>query len=43
MLDAPREGRDDEVKPEEGVGGPISKMEGPLEYTPKQEMLAKRV
>ena len=41
-LDAPREGRDDGVKPE-GVGGPILKMEGPLEYMPKQEMLTKRV
>ena len=24
-------------------GGPIPKMEGPLEYMPEQEMLAKRV
>ena len=32
MLDAPREGRDDGVKPEDGVGGPVPKMEGPLEY-----------
>ena len=43
MLDAPREGRDDGVEPEDSVGGPIMKMEGPLEYMPKQEMLAKRV
>ena len=43
MLDAPREGCDDEVKLEEGVGGPIPKIEGPLEYMPKQEMLTKRV
>ena len=42
-LDAPREGRDDGVKPEDGVSGPIPKMEGPLEYMPEQEMLAKRV
>ena len=34
-LDASREGRDDGVEPEEGVGGPIPKMEGPLEYTPE--------
>ena len=43
MLDAPREGRDDGVEPEDGVGGPIPKMEGPLEYMPEQEMLAKWV
>ena len=42
-LDAKRKGRDDGSKPEDGVGGPISKMEGPLEYMPEQEMLAKRV
>ena len=42
-LDAPREGCDDGVKPEDGVGGSMSKMEGPLEYMPEQEMLAKRV
>ena len=42
-LDEPREGHDDGVEPKDGVGGPISKMEGPLEYMPKQEMLAKRV
>ena len=34
-LDAPREGRDDGIKPEDGVGGPIPKMEGHLEYMPK--------
>ena len=34
-LDAPREGHDDGVEPEEGVGGPIPKMEGPLEYMPE--------
>ena len=27
-LDAPHEGRDDRVGPEDGVGGPIPKMEG---------------
>ena len=43
MLDAPCEGCDDGVKLEDGVGGPIPKREGPLEYMPKQEMLAKRV
>ena len=42
-LDAPREGRDDGIEPEDGVGGPIPKMEGTLEYMPEQEMLAKRV
>ena len=42
-LDAPREGRDDGIEPEDGVGGPIPKMEGPLEYMPEQEMLTKRV
>ena len=36
-----REARDDGVEPEDGVGGPIPKMEGPLEYMPEQEMLAK--
>ena len=34
-LDAPREGHDDGVEPEDGVGGPIPKMEGPLEYMPE--------
>ena len=43
MLYAPCEGRDDGIKPEDGVGGPFPKMEGPLEYMPEQEMLAKRV
>ena len=28
-LDAPREGHDDGVEPEDSVGGPILKMEGP--------------
>ena len=42
-LDAPHEGRDDGIKPEDGVGGPFPKMEGPLEYMPEQEMLTKRV
>ena len=28
MLDAPHEGHDDVVKPEDGVGGPFPKMEG---------------
>ena len=40
-LDAPCEGRDDGVEPVDGVGGPIPKMEGPLEYMPEQEMLSK--
>ena len=40
-IDEPREGYDDGIKLEDGVGGPIPKMEGPLEYMPKQEMLAK--
>ena len=43
MLDAPREGRGDGIEPEDGVGGPIPNMEGPLEYMPEQEMLTKRV
>ena len=43
MLDAPREGRDNGIEPEDGVGGPFPKMEGPLEYMPEQEMLTKRV
>ena len=34
-LDASREGRHDGIKLEDGVGGPIPKMEGPLEYMPK--------
>ena len=42
-LDAPREGRDDGFEPEDGVGEPVPKMEGTLEYMPKQEMLTKRV
>ena len=43
MLDAPHEGCDDGVEPEDGVGGLFLKMEGPLEYLPEQEMLTKRV
>ena len=43
MLDAQREGRDDGIKPEDSVGGPFPKMQGPLEYMPEQKMLAKRV
>ena len=35
MLDAPHEGRDDGVEPEDSVDGPIPKMEGPLEYMPE--------
>ena len=35
MLDAPCEGRDDGIEPEDGVGGPFLKMEGPLEYMPE--------
>ena len=42
-LDEPREGRDDGIEPKDGVGGLFSKMEGPLEYMPEQEMLTKRV
>ena len=42
MLHAPREGRDAGVKPEDGVCGPILKMEGPLEYMSEQEMLTKQ-
>ena len=34
-LDAPREGCHDGIEPEDGVGGPIPKMEGPLEYMPE--------
>ena len=43
ILDAPHERHDDRVEPEDSVGGPIPKMEGPLEYMPEQEMLAKPV
>ena len=43
MLDAPHEGRNDGVELEDGVRGPIPKMEGPLEYMHGQVMLAKRV
>ena len=43
MLDAQREGLDDGIKPGDSVGGPIPKMEGPLEYMPELEMLTKRV
>ena len=32
-----REARDNGVKPEDGVGGPIPKMEGPLECMPRVE------
>ena len=31
------EARDNGVKPEDGVGGPILKMEGPMEYMLEQE------
>ena len=34
-LDAPREGCHDGIEPEDGVGGPIPKMEGALEYMPE--------
>ena len=34
-LDAPREGCDDGIELEDGVGRPILKMEGPLVYMPK--------
>ena len=36
-----REGHDVGVELEDGVGGPIRKMEEPLEYMSEQEMLAK--
>ena len=42
-LDAPHEGREDGIELEDGVGGPIPKIKGPLEYMPEQEMLTKRV
>ena len=42
-LDAPCEGCDHGIEPEDGVGGLFPKMEGPLEYLPEQEMLTKRV
>ena len=32
-----REARDNGVEPEDGVGGPILKMEGPLECMPRVE------
>ena len=32
-----------EPNPKMVYGGPIPKMEGPLEYMPEQEMLTKRV
>ena len=32
-----REACDDGVEPEDGVGGPIPKMEGPLECMPRVE------
>ena len=38
-----REAHDDGVKPEDGVGGPISKMEGPLECMPRVEDVPKMV
>ena len=41
MLDAPCEGRDDGIEPEDDVGGPILKMEGPLEYMLEQKILTK--
>ena len=34
---------DNGVEPEDGVGRPIPKIEGPLEYMPEQKMLTKRV
>jgi len=42
-LDESREGRDDGIELEDGVDGPIPKMEGPLEYMLEWEMIAKRV
>ena len=38
-----REACNNGVELEDGVGGPIPKIEGPLEYMPEQEMLTKRV
>ena len=43
MLDEPREGLDMEPNPKTVYGGPIPKMEEPLEYMPEQEMLTKLV
>ena len=40
-LDEPREGRDVGPNPKTVYGGPIPKMEGPLEYMSEQEMLTK--
>ena len=37
------EARDDGVKLEDGVGGAISKMEGPLECMPRGKMFPKMV
>ena len=39
MLDEPREGCDVEPNPKTVYGGLFPKMEGSLEYMPKQEML----
>ena len=38
-----REVHDNGVKPEDGVGGPIPKMEGPLECMPRGKMFPKMV
>ena len=38
-----REARDNGVKLEDGVGGPIPKMEGPLECMPRGKMFPKMV
>ena len=43
MLDAPREGLDDGIKPRDSVGGPIPKIEGPLDYMPEWKMIDKQV
>ena len=37
MHNAWREARDNGVEPEDGVGGPIPKMDGPLECMPRVE------
>ena len=42
-LDEPREGHDVGPNPKMVYGGPIPKMEGPLEYMPEWEMITKRV
>ena len=38
-----REARDNGVEPEDGFGGPIPKMEGPLECMPRMEDVPRTV